>query len=274
MKLKLSKYDFDELYDRCLKIFQDYREVVPSYASAALAFHLVMILVPCFSLLAVAMSILNVNMSGLENMINQIITSEYASILIEVLESRNLNTMAFATIIASLWTIAKGIGNIYQISKNMFMNDQDESAIGFYLYAFRITFLILLLFVGVCVVLLTGPLATVFNSLYNLVGIRHILLYFLLVLIFMVIYSVVPRLHIHPADSFQGALVACALYLVLYYALSIYFRFANFSNVYGSLASVIIILWVFKWAAEIFYIGMYVTNILHLRRLEDEGNSD
>lgn len=82
----------------------------------------------------------------------------------------------------------------------------------------------------------------------------------------MSIYLIVPRIRIHYGDAFQGALVASALMLVLYYGLNIYFRFADFQSVYGPLASIVVILFVFDWAAEIFYIGMYITNILHLRR--------
>lgn len=86
----------------------------------------------------------------------------------------------------------------------------------------------------------------------------------------MSIYLIVPRIRIHYSDAFQGALVASALMLVLYYGLNIYFRFADFESVYGPLAFIVMILFVFDWAAEIFYIGMYITNILHLRRIEDE----
>ena len=86
----------------------------------------------------------------------------------------------------------------------------------------------------------------------------------------MAIYLIVPRIRIHVSDAFQGALVASALMLVLYYGLNIYFRYANFQSVYGPLALVVMILFVFDWAAEIFYIGMYITNILHVRRVEDE----
>ena len=86
----------------------------------------------------------------------------------------------------------------------------------------------------------------------------------------MSIYMIVPRIRTHHSDAFQGALVASALMLVLYYGLNIYFQFADFQSVYGPLSFIVVILFVFDWAAEIFYIGMYITNLLHLRRKEDE----
>ena len=96
------------------------------------------------------------------------------------------------------------------------------------------------------------------------------LLYFLIVFCLMCIYLIVPRIRIHWIDAFQGALAASALMLVLYYGLNIYFRFADFQSVYGPLAFIIVVLFVFDWAAEVFYIGMYITNLLYLGRMKNE----
>lgn len=257
-------------YNRCVKIYDDYRAVVPSYAAAALSFYLLLILIPAFSLVAVGTSLLNIDMTLIESIINQVLMSEYSAMLIDVLESRTVNTVALITMIISIYAVSRGIGNIYEISKNMYQQTIDESLISYYIYTFKITIFLLLLFIGIIAILAMGPLAYIFNKLYNLFGFRHIFLYFLMVFCLMSIYMIVPRIRIHHSDAFQGALAASALMLVLYYGLNIYFRFADFQSVYGPLAFIVMILFVFDWAAEIFYIGMYVTNILHLRRIEDE----
>lgn len=257
-------------YEKCVKIYDDYRAVVPPYAAAALSFYLLLIIVPAFSLVAVGASLLNIDMSLIETMIQQVVMPEYSSMIIEVLESRSVNTVALITMLMSIYTVSRGIGNIYEISKNMYQQDIDESLISYYIYTFKITVFLLLIFIGVIAVMSIGPLAYIFNSLYLLFGVRHIFLYFLLVFCLMSIYMIVPRIKIHHTDAFQGSLVASALMLVLYYGLNIYFQFADFQSVYGPLAFIVVILFVFDWAAEIFYIGMYVTNILHLRRKYDE----
>lgn len=257
-------------YSRCVKIYDDYRAVVPPYAAAALSFYLLLILIPAFSLVAVGTSLLNIDMTMIEGIISEVIMPAYAEMLIEVLESKSVNTVALVTMVISMYTVSRGIGNIYEISKNMYQQDIDESLISYYIYTFKITIFMLLLFIGIIAVLAIGPLAYIFNILYTLFGIRHIFLYFLMVFCLMSIYMIVPRIRIHHSDAFQGALVASALMLVLYYGLNIYFRFADFQSVYGPLAFIVMILFVFDWAAEIFYIGMYITNILHLRRIEDE----
>ena len=239
-------------YDKCVEIYDDYRAVVPSYAAAALSFYLLLIIVPAFSLVAVGTSLLNIDMSLIENIIQQIVMPEYSAMII------------------SIYTVSRGVGNIYEISKNMYQEDRDESLISYYIYTFKVTIFLLLLFIGIIAVMALGPLAYIFNILYSLFGIRHIFLYFLMVFCLMSIYMIVPRIRTHHSDAFQGALVASALMLVLYYGLNIYFQFADFQSVYGPLSFIVVILFVFDWAAEIFYIGMYITNLLHLRRKEDE----
>lgn len=257
-------------YEKCVDIYDDYRKIVPPYAAAALSFYLLLIIIPACSLVAVGTSFLNIDMTIIEKIIEQVIMPDYASMIIDILESRSFDTVALVTMMMSIYTVSRGVGNIYEISKNMYQQDVDESIIGYYIYTIKITIILLMLFIGIIAALAFRPLAYLFNIMYGLAGIRHILLYFLMVLCLMSIYMIVPRIRIHYADAFYGSLVASALMLVLYYGLNIYFRFADFQSVYGPLAFIVVILFVFDWAAEIFYIGMYITNILFLRRREDE----
>ena len=260
-----------KFYEKCVGIYDDYRAAVPPYAAAALSFYLLLILIPAFSLLAIGTSLLNIDLTFIEELIQRIIMPEYSSMIIEILHSKSVNTVALITMIISIYTVSRGIGNIYEISKNMYgQKIQDESLVRYYIYTFKITVFLLLLFIGILAIMAMGPLAYIFNFLYSFFGIRHIVLFFLMVFCLMSIYLIVPRIRIHYSDAFQGALLASVLMLVLYYALNIYFRFADFQSVYGPLALIVMVLFVFDWAAEIFYIGMYTTNILHLRRVDYE----
>lgn len=258
------------LYEKCMDIYDDYRAVVPPYAAAALSFYLLLIIIPACSLLAVGTSLLKLDTSIVEEIINMVIMPEYASMLIDVLNSRSIDTVALITIVMSGYTVSRGIGNIYEISKNMYKDATNESIVSYYIYTFKITFLLLVMFIGIIAIMAIGPLAHFFHFLYSLFGVRHIIMYFLMVFSLMGIYAIVPRVKVKTVDAFQGALVSSALMLVLYYCLNIYFQFADFQSVYGPLAFIVIILFVFDWAAEIFYIGMYITNCLYLRRKADE----
>ena len=194
-----------EFYERCTIIYDDYRTAIPSYAAAALSFYLLLLLIPAFTLIAIGTSLFNIDMTILQNIIEQFVVKEYAQMLIDILQSRSFNTVAFVTILVSSYA-----------------------------------------------------------------GIRHILLYALICFCLPGIYMIVPRMKIHYSDAFQGALVASVLLLILYYALSFYFQIADYQSVYGPLASIVIVLFVFNWTAEFFYVGMYITNILYFRRISDE----
>ena len=54
--------------------------------------------------------------------------------------------------------------------------------------------------------------------------------------------------------------------MILYIALNYYFKYADLTSLYGPLTSICVILFVFDWASEIFYVGMYLTHIAYLRR--------
>lgn len=259
-----------EFYERCIHIYDDYREAVPSYASAALAFYLLLIMIPSFTLIAIVTSFLNIDMSLMEKIIEQIVMPEYSSMILEVLNSRSFNTVAFVTMVISVYTVSRGVGNVYEISKNMYNQEFEESLMSYYIYTFKLTIYLLLLIIGIICVIAIQPLAILFNALYSLFGVRHIILYFLMVLILVGIYKLVPRVKIHYLDALEGAMIASALMLILYYGFNIYFQIADFQSVYGPLSFIVIILFVFNWSAEIFYIGMYITNILHLRRKNNE----
>ncbi len=107
-----------QLYQKCIQIYDDYREVVPSYAPAALSFYLLLILIPAFSLIAVGTSLFHIDMSIIENLIRHYVVGEYSVMLINILESRSINTVALITIIFSFYAVSRGVGNIYEISKN------------------------------------------------------------------------------------------------------------------------------------------------------------
>lgn len=254
------------VYEKCIGIYDDYREVVPSYAPAALSFYLLLLLIPAFTLIAIGASLLKVDLSTVTLIIEEVVMPKYAAMIISVLESKSFNTVAVLTMIMSVYTVSRGIGNIYLISQNMYGLCKKESFVGYYMYTFKMTLILLLLFIGLLAILALKPLAYLFNKLYSLFFIRHILFYFMLVLFLMTIYKLLPKVKIFWEDSFYGALIASALMLLLYYGINIYFQYANFTSLYGPLGAIVMILFVFYWGAEIFYIGMYISYILHARR--------
>jgi len=71
-----------EFYERCTIIYDDYRTAIPSYAAAALSFYLLLLLIPAFTLIAIGTSLFNIDMTILQNIIEQFVVKEYAQMLI------------------------------------------------------------------------------------------------------------------------------------------------------------------------------------------------
>ena len=156
-----------EFYERCTIIYDDYRTAIPSYAAAALSFYLLLLLIPAFTLIAIGTSLFNIDMTILQNIIEQFVVKEYAQMLIDILQSRSFNTVAFVTILVSIYTVSRGVGNIYEISKRMYHPETEETILGYYIYTIKVTIYLLLLLIGVIAITAIGPLAYIFNFLYS-----------------------------------------------------------------------------------------------------------
>lgn len=250
-----------------MKVYKDYRKNIPTLASSSLAFYMMFLLIPAVTLLAIGTSFFNIDLTLFERLLKIYINSEYVVMIISILHSNNVNSTALMTIAISLFSVSRGIGNIYRISKNMFNTYEDENIIEYYIYSIKVTILLLILYLIFFAVIALKPLSALFHVLYAIIGIRHILLYFIIVYFLAVIYKLVPRIKISYRDAIKGAMISGALMLILFYAIQIYFGFTDFNSVYGPLASIVAVLFVFYWSAEVFFVGMYCTYLFYLRRL-------
>lgn len=255
------------IYHRIKSIYKDYRSYIPVFASAALAFYMILLLVPILTLVALGISFFDLELSFYESLLRIYISRDYVDIILGILYSNNINTIAMITFVMTLLTVSRGIGNMYRISKNMFNPLEEDNLIDYYFYSIRTTILIFILFISFIAITAIRPLSMFFESLYTFVGIRHIIMYFMMVYFLMVIYKFVPRVKINYKDALMGAMMSAGLMLVLYYGIGIYFKFTDFNSVYGPLASIVAVLFVFHWSAEVFFIGMYSTYLFYIRRL-------
>lgn len=255
------------LYFKAMAIYDDYRSYVPSFSSAALSFYLIILLIPATTIIAVVTSSLHISVEILEMAIKEFIQPTYADMLLNTLKSSSLNTVSLLVLFWSIYAVSRGVGNIYDISKKMYSTDGDnESVISWYIYVFKVTLLLLATLITSIVLLATGPISKIFNFLYGIAVCRFVLLYVIMVLFFMAIYMIVPRERVTYHEALQGALVTSGGLVILYIALNIYFKYADLTSLYGPLTSICVILFVFDWASEIFYVGMYLTHIAFLRR--------
>ena len=89
-------------------------------------------------------------------------------------------------------------------------------------------------------------------------------------IILFLLYEIIPDVHVHILDVIIGAACASLLLLILLSGLEFYFSIADYTNVYGPLASIVVIMISFTLIAEMIYIGMYVMFEAHMKRLIDQ----
>lgn len=261
-----------EIASLVYEIYNQYRKYVPAYASAALAFYLLILIVPAASILAMASHLFHVDLGMLEKFLETYIQPEYSRMIVSVLNRSSANISSIIILGFALYAVSRGVGNIYIISKDLFRtkNDEEESLLDYYKYVFKVTILLLLAMMTIIFLLVSGPFSRIFNTLYGFAIFQYIIMYWLLVLFFMTVYMIVPKAHIDHHDAYIGAIVASSGIVIFYIFFKIYMHFANYQNVYGPLASIVLLLFVFNWSSEVFYIGMYVTHIQYLRRKKNE----
>lgn len=261
-----------EIASLIYEIYQQYRKYVPAYASAALSFYLLILIVPAASILAMFSNMFHIDLEMLEKGLETYIQPVYSHMIVSVLNRSSASISSIVILGFALYAVSRGVGNIYIISKDLFhtKNDDEETILDYYKYVFKVTILLLLAMMTVVFMLVSGPFSRIFNILNGIALFQYIIMYWLLVLFFMLVYMIVPKAHIDHHDAYIGAIVASSGIVIFYIFFKIYMHFANYQNVYGPLASIVLMLFVFNWSSEVFYIGMYVTHIQYRRRLKNE----
>lgn len=251
-------------------LFADYRKYVPSYAPAALTFYVIVLIVPAVSIIAFAASLLRFDLSLLTNLLKTYLNKEYATMMLSIIENPTISLSTIVVLVFSVYAVSRGVGNIYIISKDLFPVDKihQEGLGNYYFYIFTTTIFMLLATISFLFVLAIGPIGRAFNVFYAFFIFRYALLFLMVVLFFSLLYFFIPRAPIKFSEAFIGAMVTTVGMIGLYFIISIYFAHTSFSNVYGPLASIVMVFFVLNWGCEVFYIGLYVSHLLYTKRKE------
>lgn len=181
------------------------------------------------------------------------------------------------SIILLLWS-GSGIFAVLRLALNIAF-DQDENLNFIKMALFRLAMALTL---GV-LLLLALLSATALGLLWQILSLGpqfNVLLGFLqyavqgllLLVVFYLSYRFVPREQVHSRPAWIGASIATVLFLILRPAFSFYVsHFANYSQVYGALATLVILVFYAYLSAMIFLLGGELTSLIE--GLEYQGKS-
>lgn len=262
-----------KLYNRINNRILDYRYKVNKNAGICFTYYLIMSIIPICSLCAFLASIFNVDLTSLEELLKSYLTPEFSNIIILSLKSSHISLSSIIAIITSLFVVSRGINQLYGISKNLFPSTHQRNFIIeqiIMLFKTLAVFVLLLLIISLLTIV---PVINVFMNLSNIFIFDELYLFLIMFIILFLLYKIIPDVKVHVLDIVKGAAFASLLMLILLSGLELYFSVADYTTVYGPLASFVVIMISFTLVAEVIYIGMYVMFEGHMKRLINKMNS-
>ena len=255
------------LYYRINNRVLDYRYKVNKNASLCFAYYLIMSIIPICSLFAFFASILNVDLGTLEQLLKNYLTPEFSNIIIASLKSSHITLSSIIILFISLFVVSRGINQLYGISKNLFPSAHQRNIIIEQLLMLLKTIAVFVLLLLIISILTIIPLINYFINFKDILVLGDLYLFLVFFIILFLLYKIIPDVHVHIFDIVKGAFCSSILMLILLSALEFYFSIADYTSVYGPLASVVVIMISFSLIAETIFIGMYIMFEAHMKRL-------
>ena len=256
-----------KIYDRINNRILDYRYKVNKNAGLCFSYYLIMSIIPICSLIAFFASVLNVDLSVIEEVLQKYLTPEFASVVVGSLNSSHITLSSIVVLCMSLFVVSRGINQLYGISKNLFPSAHERNIIVEQILMIVKTvavFVLLLLIISLLTIL---PVVSYFVDLSGIFMLGDLYLFLVFFVILFLLYKIIPDVHVHVFDIVKGAAVASLLMLILLTGLQFYFGIADYTSVYGPLASIVVVMISCSLIAEMIFIWMYVMFEAHMKRL-------
>lgn len=263
---------FDPLIQKVMPIYNaiyyyylDYTYKIPTTAGMCFAYYLIMAIVPIFTIIAFLASFLNLDLTFLRDTLTNVLTDEFADLVLTALQARTISLSSLVAIAISFYVVSKGINQVQKVAKNLFPPVHERNFLVDKVIAIFKTIVIFILIILIMAMFSLMPVLNyAFEWNFFTQNIFMFLTFFGVLFLF---YKVIPDVHVHIKDILMGSLVAALLMIILIDILTLYFSHSNYSNVYGSLAMIVIILYTFNFSAHIIYFGLYVMFESHMKRM-------
>ena len=262
------------LWAHAKDIIRDYRYKVHENAGICFAYYLIMSIFPICSLLSYFASVFNVDLSLMTKILEKFLTPEFSKFIVEAIVSTDTSATSIIVILISIFVVSRGIHQLYGISKNMFPPVHERTNLIEQLFTILKTLIVFILLLVIIAILTFFPIILSSVEANQPFLMNEAILMACFMIIFFLLYKIIPDVHVHVVDVTIGSFVASLLMALLMYALQIYFSFADYQSVYGPLASIVVIMISCTFVAEVIYIGMYAMFEAHMYRLIIEMTSE
>lgn len=261
--MELGKKVYYFIYNYML----DYRYKVPGSSGLCFAYYMILSIIPICSLIAFLTSVFNFDTQILLNIFSNYLNEEYAELLVSSLQPKSLSLTTLVTLGISLFIASRGFDQLHKLSGNMFPVEKKYPFIIDQAIMLLKTILIFILILSVISLLIVFPF---FKMLFidNTGFMAQVLFLFIIIFIILfLLYKIIPDQSVAFMDTVKGAAIASILIEIIIGALSVYFSLVDYTNVYGPLAALVMVMFSITICAEAIYFGMYVIFECHMKRL-------
>ena len=246
-----------------LDVFQEHRL---NAAAAHAAFFIILSFIPCIILLFSLLQFTSIDKVTITVMIQKILPREMQTFFAGIIRdayNRTASTVSLSAL-ATVWSAGRGM---MALTQGLQWIAGIKESRNYFAVRFRATLYTVVMLLSIIVFLLLGVFG---NALLNIIAVRfpiatyavemiidikNVFLLLFATVIFALIYRFMPGNEIPLSQHLPGAVVSSLGWFLFSYAFSVYVDdFSGFSNMYGSLTALILLmLWL--------YFGMYITLI-------------
>ncbi len=251
-----------------------------------LAFFLVLSIIPLIALTGTIVAILSVSNAEFMNLIESIFPADIASFIMPIFES-NTNVRSLIVFFVSAFILASnGLYSMNIVANNIY-NVHTKSYLGRRMKSVGLTFILILIIIFLLVIPAFGD--SIFNMITSLIGqnrivdsaylVFQIIKYpFSLLFVYInlrIIYIMAPDKKISRKSTRVGALFTTVCWIVITYGYSIWINnFSNYTELYGYVANMIVLmLWIYI-LAYVFTIGLALNAKVDKDHKEEENENN
>lgn len=276
------QYFWEKIKKVCNKFKSDH---VSEYA-AECAYFTILSFIPFIIFFLTLIQFTNIDKSTIYFWIKQIIPISMHELILGVIDevySKSIGTISVAAIFA-LWSaskgfyyLSKGLRKIYNVENsnaNVFMRIEGIVYTVFFVIAI-IAFLVVMVLGGQIHQFFEQYLKALSIITRYILKIRGVILIIAMIVLFLLIYHFIPRNKTKISKQIYGAVFSSVAWYITSWCFSVYIDvFKGFSNTYGSLTSIILIMmWVYV-CMYIILIGAEINTIVNNSNMQIVKKSD
>jgi membrane protein len=246
-----------------LEIFQEHRL---NAAAAHAAFFMILSFIPCIILLFSLLQFTSIDKVDILVLVQNIVPRNMLSFVTGIIGETYRKTASTVSVfaLAAVWSAGRGM---MALAQGLQWITGIRETRNYFTLRIRAAFYTIMLLLSIIVFLLLGVFGNTLMEIISIkfpftaymtkmiIDVKNIFLSFYAVVIFTLIYRFMSGNDMEVSHHVPGAVLSAAGWMILSYAFSLYIdRYDGFSNMYGSLTTLILImLWL--------YFGMYITLI-------------